>query len=655
LARGAFDERRSIRSGDIHSPFAGARHLPFQTEPKRSGLERTKDMKKLTASAIALAISGAPAAFANDIFDLGEITVFANKSDQKTALDRTGASVEIVTAQELKKAPERTVGEYLARRPGLSLSANGGLGANATLRVRGLDGKYIKVLVDGIDVTDPSSTQTQFDWGGLTTSQISRIEILKGSSSSIYGSRAIAGVVNITTDQRGNTPGTKVAVTSHVGSFNTRQAGVSVAKQGARGGVSFSLNRITSDGFSARAGAANTEPDGYDATHLNFSGDYQATSALTLGFSGLAVNSRGAFDEWSGDGAPPYDEFATVKTRALRGYGKLQTGAVQNTFSASTYNNDRVSHSNGVATPFLGTRSRLDYTGEYTSSDMLSFTFGTDWQKETFNSGTDRGQSINAGAFGEALYAPGPALDLAASLRYDSHSAFGGNLSGRLAAAYRLSDATVLRAVAATGFRAPSLYELNSTLYGNAALQPEKSTSFELGIEQQLGGGSFIKATGFYTAVGNLIQFVTLTFAPFTGQYQQVAGTSVSQGIELSGEWVLNGRVKLFSNYTYTNAKDATGAALLRVPGQDLVLGLNAKINADWSGNLSVRHVADRPAEYGTPMPNYTVVNAALTYAVSPTADLYLRGENLLDQIYQTSAGFNASGRAFYAGLRARF
>ncbi|MFT7594700.1 MAG: vitamin B12 transporter [Paracoccaceae bacterium] len=614
-------------------------------------------MKHLLISASVLAGSYAPVAHADDVFDLGNITVFANKSGQETDLTHTGATVEVVTEQDLQQAGETTVAEYLARLPGLSVSANGGLGASTTLRVRGLDGKYIKVLVDGIDVTDPSSTQTQFDWGGLTTSSINRIEVLKGSSSSLNGSRAIAGVVNITTDQRTETPGTDVTVTGEAGSFDTYRAGLTVATQAERGGLSFSLNRVQTDGFSARDGAANTESDGYEATQLNFSGDYQVTDTLTLGLSGFALNSEGDFDEFGGDGLPPFDEFNTVKTQALRGYAEFQTGAVQNTLSATYFKSDRISSSNGFATPFNGERRRLDYTGVYERSDALSYTFGGDWENESFDSGADRGETDNAGVFGEVLYAPSADLDLAASLRYDDHSDFGGNLSGRFAAAYRFSDATILRAVAATGFRAPSLYELNSTVYGNAALQPEESTSFELGLEQQLGGGSFVKATAFYTEIDNLIQFVTLTSfpAPFTGQYQQVAGTSTSKGIELSGEWVITDAYNLFGNYTYTDAKDANGARLLRVPGHDVVLGVEAEFTPDWNANLSLRHVADRPAEFGTVMEDYTVVNGAINYAISDNTEAYLRIENLFDEDYQTSANFTASERAFYLGFRATF
>lgn len=614
-------------------------------------------MKHLLATASAFAVINAPMALAEDPYYLGEITISTSKSGAEIELDRTGATIEVITKEDLDNSSETTVADYLANLPGISVSANGGIGANTAVRVRGLDGKYIKVLIDGIDVTDPSSTQTQFNWAGLTTSGLSRIEVLKGSSSSLYGSRAIAGVISITTDQQPDEPGTKVTATGEYGSYDTYRVGINVATRGERGGLSFSLNQVKTDGFSARDGAANTEADGYKGTQLSFSGDYQATDTLVLGFSGYALDSEGDYDEFGGDGAPPYDEYNTTKTRAFRAYGELQTGAVQHTLSATYYKNDRVSSSNGFDTPFTGKRRRVDYTGVYVQSDMLTYTFGLDWENETYESGTNTGSTDNRGVFGELLYAPINDLDFAASVRYDDHSSFGGKLTGRLAAVYRLGDATIFRAVAATGFRAPSLYELNNSLYGNPTLQPEESKSVELGVEQQFGGGVFVKATAFYTEIDNLIQFVTLTSfpAPFTGQYQQVAGISLSKGIELSGEWAINDNVSLFGNYTYTSAKDATGARLLRVPTHDLVLGVAAEFNDQFNGNLTVRRVIDRAPEFGTIMPDYTVVNAELGYAISDTTQAYLRIENLLDEDYQTSSNYSAAGRGLYLGIRASF
>ncbi len=618
-------------------------------------------MKKLVATVSALAVgsalgAGIRGAAAQEAFDLGEIAVFANRSGEETELKRTGAAIEVVTADDLEQAPETSLADYLSRLPGLSVSANGALGASTTLRIRGLDGKYIKVLVDGIDVTDPSQPQTQFNWAGLTTSAVSRVEILKGTSSSIYGSQAIGGVVNITTAERLTEPGTRTTLTSEVGSYETFRAGATVVHRGTRGGLSISLNHVDTAGFSARAGAANTEPDGYRGTQLNLSGDIQASDVLKLGFSAYALNGSGDYDEFIGDGAPPYDETYTTRTRAARGFAELQTGGVQNTLSYSYYQNDRVFNSNGFSSPYFGKRRKLDYTGVYRQSDALGYSFGADWQRESFNTGFDRGSEDNTGLFGEVLYSPREDVDLAASLRYDNYQSFGGNLSGRLAAAWQLNNATTVNAVAATGFRAPSLFELNSTLYGNPALRPEESTSFELGVTRQFGPGSYLRGTAFYNRIDNLIQFVTLSFFPvFTGQYQQVPGTSTTKGVELAGAWALGDRVRLFGNYTYTETSDATGARLLRVPGHDLVAGIEADLGNRWSGNLSLRHVADRPDEFGTPMPNYTVVNAGLSYQLTDAASAWLRIENLTDETYQTSAGYNASGRAIFAGLRAAF
>jgi vitamin B12 transporter len=613
-------------------------------------------MNKLLATASAFALSGVPMAFAQSPFDLGEITVTATKSGAATALDRTGATVEVVTEQDLQNAGEPSVADYLSRLPGVSSSTNGGLGSTAFLRVRGLDGKYIKVLIDGIDVTDPSSTQTQFNWGGLTAAGIGRVELLKGSSSSLYGSRAIGGVVNVLSPVP-EEDGTTVSVAAEPGSFSTYRYGAGIAQKAGGTALSFSINRLTTDGFSAASGPANTENDGYEATRLNLTGAFEVTDVLTLGFAGLYQDAEGDFDEFGGDGTPPFDEVSSDKSKGLRAYAELTTGAVQHTFSTTYYNNDRTSSSNGFDTSFEGERRRVDYTGVYTQSDALNLTFGGDWERESFNSGADAGETDTTGIFGEVLYAATADIDLAASLRYDDHSTFGGNLSGRLAAAWRVTDATTLRAVAATGFRAPSLYELNSTLYGNAALQPETSTSFELGIEHQFGGGSFVKATGFYTQIDDLIQFVTLTSfpQPFTGQYQQVSGTSTTKGIELSGVWALRDGLDLFGAYTFTDAIDATGAPVLRVPGHDLIVGLGADLTTRLGGELTVQHVADRPDDFGTVMPDYTVVNAALSYDITDTTEAYLRIENLLNEDYETTAGFNASDRAVYVGLRASF
>ncbi|WP_417678896.1 TonB-dependent receptor plug domain-containing protein [Pseudodonghicola sp.] len=613
-------------------------------------------MKTFLTTISTLAVCAASPALAQEAFELDEITVTANKSGAATPLNRTGATVEVITQEDLKNAGETTIAEYLAREPGITLSSNGGLGSSSTLRIRGLGGSYVKVLINGIDVTDPSSTQIQYNWGDMTTDNIERIEILKGSSSALYGSRAVAGVVSITTLARPEEPGQKTTMSVEGGSNDTWRGSATYGYSGTRGGMAIGIDRIITDGFSSSAGG--TEPDGYQGTQLTFSADVMASEALKLGLTAYSLEARGHFDEYGSDGTPPYNEYTTTRTRAARAYGQLDLGAWQHEFSASYYRNDRLSSSNGLDTPFLGKRKRLDYTGSYSVSDMLGLTFGTDWEEQSYDSGSDTGKTRTTGLFGEAQYAATSALDLSASLRYDHHSDFGDHVTGRLAAAYRLTGATTLRATAATGFRAPSLYELNNTLYGNPALKPEESTSYELGIEHDFGAGRLVKATAFYTEIDNLIDFRSLYDAAgnwIGGQYQTIPGTSTSQGIELSGQWAINDQLGLYANYTYTDAEDAAGARLLRVPRNDVNVGLTADLSGGWSGQVNVRYVADRPAEYGVVMGDYTVVNLGVAYAITDQAEAYLRVENLFDEEYQTAAGFNTQGQAVYVGLRASF
>lgn len=613
-------------------------------------------MNKLLFSASTLALVTASAAFAEEVIWLDKITVSASKSGKPTELDRTGATVEVLDQEQIERAPETTVIGTLSRLPGVSSSANGSLGSSATLRIRGLDSKYIKVLIDGIDVTDPSSTQIRYNFGGLTNIGVNRIELLKGSSSSLYGSSAVAGVVSVGTSAQPDENGTAYSGFVEGGSFGTWRGAATVASRSDRGGLSFTFGRVITDGFSSRA--AGSEPDGYEATQLNLTADYAVTDFLTLGVAALALDSEGDFDEFGGDGTPPYDEYNTTETRAIRAYAELDLGAFNHTVSGTFFQNDRVSSSNGFDTPFLGERKRIDYLGTYDSSEVVTYSFGFDWQTESYDSGSDSGEVDTSGLFAEVLYAPTTDLDLSGSLRLDDHETFGSHVTGRLAAAYRLSDRTILRAVASTGFRAPSLYELHNGFYGNTNLDPEESMSFELGAEHQFGTVGFIKATGFYTEIDNLIQFASLFDNQgnwIGGQYQQVAGTSVSKGIELSAQYDISDAFSIYGNYTFTDAEDATGARLLRVPEHDVVVGLSTQFTNGLTGDLSVQYIADRPDEFGTVMADYTVVNAGLNYAVSDNAQVYVRVENLFDEVYETSAGYNASGRAIFAGLRASF
>ncbi len=463
-------------------------------------------------------------AFAQDVFDLGEIVVSGSLSPVTEG--QTGATVEILDSEELS-GKDTAVIARLDRLPGINSTANGGLGTNSSIQVRGLPSRYVVVRVNGIDMNDPSGTQNAFNFGSLTPSGIDRIEVLKGSQSALYGSEAIGGVVDITT-YRPTEQGVSGRISSEFGSFGTTSGTLSVGLLTDRGEVAFSYGRIVSDGFSARAN--DDEDDSFRQSTLNLTGSYAVMDTFTLG---AAVNVR--------EGALEIDRSSSNNTGqnffeelGARVYGELVTGNVTHTLSYSYFDIERRDPT-GLTTNFAGERKRLSYLGTADLSGGYTLNFGLDTTEESFNSGGETGTEDTLSAQAELLFQPMRNLDLSAALRYDDNSAFGGNTTGRLAAAWHAKEDLTFRAVLGTGFRAPSLYERFS-IYGDADLSPEQSRSFELGVEKRYGEIASVKATLFYTEIDDLIQFDGASTACSSGFgcYNQVPGTTKSRGLELS-------------------------------------------------------------------------------------------------------------------------
>ena len=603
----------------------------------------------LSAAAILL---GSTALSAQEI-ELPDITVFAYQTE--VDYERAGVSVEVIGEDEARGQPLRFA-DRLEQEPGVTVAGNGGVGGVTYIRIRGLDQRYIPVLIDGIDITDPAATQTSLDWGNLSGATLGRTEILKGASSAIYGANAVGGVVNIQSP-RPTEMGTRVTTMAEFGSYDTVRAAIGVQTRGERGWLSFGAVRTRTDGFSMSAEPGNDEADGYSATQMNLAGEVEVAEGLRIGGALYWLDAEndcdtfveppaGSFNYIVADGTP--DEVATTEALGARVYAEYQTGAVTHTLAFSGYDSDRTSSSDGFTQVFDGTRRKLEYKADWRASDALRVTAGADAERETLASGGTTYEVDTTGVFAEALYAPNARTDLAVSLRHDDHETFGGQTSGRVALSYRPNDDLILRAAVSTGFRAPSLYELYG-FYGNAGLRPEQSVSAELGVEQRLAGG-VVRATLFQNRVEDLIDY---DFA--TNAYGQIAGETRIRGLEVSGEMAVSDTLTLFGSYTLTDTETASGGRLLRVPRHDLVLGVDAALGYGLSGNLTVQRIADRPDEFGTVMEDYTLVGMGVTYAISDRAEAYLRVENLTDETYEQAAGYATSGRAAFFGVRASF
>ena len=603
---------------------------------------------------LAVLASTAHAQTADDIYDLPEIVLTPNLTPQEKS--RTGVSVSVLDDTALRAAGQVPLLDTLARLPGVHVSANGGFGQLASIRVRGADERYVPVYIDGVQVADPSGATVGFDFGQTLTSDISRIEVLSGSQSALYGGSAVGGVIAITTRQP-QREGQTHAASVEIGSHDTRAASYSYGLKTDRTEQAVTLSHLHTGGISATR--SGTERDAAEATRLSWSGSIAARDDLTVGAS--AFHQRGWADY---DGYDQNFALADADNRAHRRetgggvFAQYTVGDSTHILDATAYDIDRRYVTDLDETRFEGGRQALRYRGTTRVSDRLTLVYGADTTREIAETGALGGEisSRTNGAFAEAIATQG-VFNLSASLRRDHNSDFGSYSTARVAVAAQLGD-TTLRGAASTGFRAPSLaerYDDYGYYTGNPDLDPEESTSVEIGIDHDYGIKGRVSATLFQIHTDNLI---TYTDAVFPNTVVNVSGQSVRKGLELSGTYAMSDLLTGWGSYTYLDGTAASGARLSRIPRHDLALGVDASFGApageagETTAGVSLRH-ASGIVDAGE-LPGFSVVDARMSYRLNG-AVAYLRAENIFDKDYEVVRGYSTQGRTLNVGLRADF
>jgi vitamin B12 transporter len=610
-------------------------------------------MNRLPATTAAFALLASPS-IGQSVFELDDIIFTSNLAD--VASGRSGIPVEVITSEELAEAGDIEVIDYLARLPSLNVTRDGPAGTSASVRLRGLGEQYIAVRINGIDVSDPSGTQTEFNFAALTTSSIDRIEVLYGSQSAIYGSEAIGGVINIETVQAPEDPGTASMVEVEAGTHGTARASASFGMRSDRASLAFSATRLETEGFSAaEENDGNDETDGHDSTTLSARGTYQLTDSVTLGFDVLSQDLYTEFDAGPGPGGDgPQTEDTTREAGRL--FANVETGAVTHEFSVSRSETRRY-YPIGFIREYEGDRTEFRYLGTWDISEKDVLSFGFERSEESFSTDFDTGDVTIDSAFFDAIWAVTPEFDVTLSGRVDENSVFGTQPTLRAAAVWRPDAETEVRASIGQGSRAPSLYELFSSA-GDTSLQPEESLSLDVSIERRFGDIT-LGATAFWIEIDDLIDFdgsATACGSGF-GCYAQVSGTTETRGLELSARYEGSDALSIFGNYTYTDTETADGGRLARVPRHQVALGVDGTSGAGIEYEVLGRGAFDTAVSTFAPNPldDYVVIDTQLGYEVADGVEAYLRVENLFDEEYQTSPGYSTSDRAFYLGLRASF
>ena len=559
----------------------------------------------------------------------------------------------VITHAEIQQKGVPFVADLLRLQADLQVVQKGGPGTQASLFMRGGSSSQVLVLVDGIKINSPSTGAA--DLSGLLTTDIERIEIIKGPQSTLYGSEALAGVVNIITKK--GTGKLKTDLSVEGGSFSTIKTAGSLS--GGTDNLNYRLSATYLDTDGIPIAKNGTEPNGYTNKSVSARLGASPTDNSTLEFNLRYGANKTQLDNFVYGIGPvdtrdynqdrenyliavagkiyPWEEYEQSLSLSL-----LQDD-LKSTDPVTAYNNYRIK----TTTRLLDWQHTLEL-------QPLTVTGGFAFRHESANNEGSFDESINnrAGYLNAKLAVLEEVLILNAGVRYDNHSTFGDAVTYRTGLLYHLKALQMrFKANIGSGFRAPSLNELYYPFYGNLDLKPEKSTGYDIGLEQDLFDKKLtIGATWFSQRYRNLIQ---TNFATFTADN---IGKARTDGVELKATAQPLDTLKVTVAYTWLDAinKD-TGAFLPLRPRNKFTSSLDYII-AKLTLICEYQYVSKRyDNSFKRDMSPYALVNLKSSYALTKNLAVFARIDNLLDKSYEETTNYGTPGISAYGGIKVSF
>lgn len=585
----------------------------------------------------------------------GDIVVTATR--EPTPVTQIGQSVTVVNRDAIERVQATSATDVLARVPGVTVSNSGGFGQPASVFIRGADNAQSLVLIDGVRINDPGDVAGGFDFGALTIGQFDRVEVVRGSSGVLWGSRAIGGVINFITERPADE--WKLRAQAEYGWRDTRQAGASAAGKLGPVGLTLGANWLKSDGFSTfNERRGGTEKDGYESKSANARAEVELVQGMTADAGGYWTRATYGYDASSADALNE-----GLKRDAL-GYANLRYSGLDGKLSArlgyGLTDNRRISDDE-VYGPYEtnGRTERFEGQVSYVPVEQASILIGAETEKQKFsdNYGSRDSTSIDS-VFTNLTVRPFSGLTLNGGVRYDDHADFGDRTTLAGNGAWVIGsgvNAPIVRASYGEGFKAPSLYQLYTNA-GYRALKPETSKGWDLGVEQPFaeGAGRFT-ITYFDRKTKNLIDYDYANW-----NYYNV-GRTRARGLEL-GMQVSNWQgFDVSFAYTYLDATNRdTGLQLARRPKNNLSASIDRVFAVNENGGLKLgadlrvggsRYDDASNLNY---VDGHVVVNVRAALAVTRNVEVYGRIENLFDEHYEVVRGYGTAGRGAYAGVRVK-
>lgn len=569
------------------------------------------------------------------------VVVTATRTE--SPMDKVLASVDIIESAELRRQPAADLGDLLRMRAGVEVARLGGPGQQTSVFLRGTESNHVLVLVDGVRINPGTIGSAALQ--NISPELIERVEIVKGPRSTLYGSDALGGVINIITRRRTTTGAT---VQAGAGRHDSRSASLNAGLGGARGDASLGLSWIDSAGFPTRSG------DSIDRGYENLS----LTAAARTDLGDVELGMRA----WHAEGTSEYsDFFVTPVDQDFRNSAVALTAG----FAPTEAWRSRITVAHALdeleqnqAADYLRTRRwQFDWQNDIAVSEKHALTAGVIWQDEDADA-ESFGLPYAADTATSQFYLQdqmsfgGAQVLLAAG--YTDHETFGGHQTWNAEFGYALGNATKLTLSAGQAFRAPDATDLYG-FGGHAGLDPERSQSYEASLRHDTAGGQRLTLTLFRNEIDDLIEFVVTDFGTFEGENRNVERARID-GIEANWRYESE-RWAAHVAATLQDPRDlATGERLLRRAGENFTLGVLRRFGASEIA-VDLLYAGDRK-DFGFPpvtMPSYWLANLSASFAVNENWTMLARMENLLDEDYELARGFNTMGRSLFVAVRHEF
>lgn len=594
--------------------------------------------------------------------ELDKIVVTATRTPTKTS--NVIAQTRVIDKEELQRYRGQNVTDVLKNQPGINITQSGGMGTASNFYMRGFDSKQVLVIIDGIRYGSISLGSPSLNL--LSADQIDRIEILYGASgSSIYGSDAMGGVIQIFT-KGNNVEQSNVSTTVGYGSNNHYQVGITGQLKNDTSSLSLGVSRNETDGFNAIANSGsydfNADDDGFKSTNASLALQHKLSDSLSAGLSALYTDSTtdidsagnafpNAYSDQKNGSANAYLQYRTPLTVSKLSYGQSIDKSTSHDANSINYQEgshyDTTQEQARLETSINAQPGTIIVGAEWLSqkldaSDVLDFSGYPDPAVQTAYDPDDR--TVKSAFVGyqlsESYY------DLQANYRVDDNSQYGNESTYNLGAAIRPLAGMRIGANYATGFRAPTFNDLYWPGFSNPNLKPERTENTEVFVEYA-NNAQTSRLTGYYTDAEDLISNAT-----------NISEAKI-KGLSLTSDWNMNAFI-FGLGYDYLDAKDKTANSA----SYDQQLAYRPKNSGmvyvgyqqpTFDVRLEAKHTDDRVTAENNKLDSYTLLNLSGAVYINPNLRANLRVDNITDEDYTLASQFGneyaTEGTSYFGSL----